>query len=73
MWSTCDECGLFLTEGDITCTCDEEYMDYCNEWQEKYNTEEETNGARFKLCDECFAAAVQAEQYDSDEIAKEAI
>ena len=22
VWSTCDECGLFLTEGSITCTCD---------------------------------------------------
>ena len=51
-WGVCADCGLFLTEGDITCTCDEEFMDYCTKCQEKYNTEEETNGKRFKLCDE---------------------
>lgn len=71
VWSTCDECGLFLTEGSITCTCDEEYMDYCMRCQEKYNTEAETNGRRFKMCDECFGIEVAAEQYDVKAIAKE--
>ena len=71
VWSTCDECGLFLTEGSITCTCDEEYMDYCTRCQEKYNTEAETNGRRFKMCDECFGIEVAAEQYDVKAIAKE--
>jgi len=70
-WATCEVCELFISEGDITCTCDEEFEDWCRECWNTYNTELETNGKKYKLCDECFANSLTAEQYDSKEIEKE--
>lgn len=70
-WATCDVCFLFLTEGDMTCTCDEEYMTTCRKCKELYNSEAETNGAKYEMCDECFANSLANELYDSKEIEKE--
>ena len=43
----------------------------CSYCKEPYNTELETNGKKYKLCDECFADSLTAEQYDANEIEKE--
>lgn len=70
-WSTCADCGLFLTEGNVTCSCDEEFMAFCNGCDEKYNKELETVGIKYLLCDECFADQLTEESYPEKEIAKE--
>jgi hypothetical protein len=75
-WSWCDVCELFKTEGDITCTCDDEYLADCTKCGEEFNTAEEWKwyAQKFeKMCDACFAIEVQKEQYDAKEISKEAL
>ena len=35
----CDVCELFTDEGDIRCSCDEEFMRWCDSCGERWNTE----------------------------------
>ena len=49
-WATCDVCEQFLTEGDMTCTCDEEFEIECWSCENMYNGEAE------HICPHCYAS-----------------
>lgn len=49
-WATCDVCQQFLTEGDMTCTCDKEFEIECWSCENMYNGEAE------HICPHCYAS-----------------